>query len=190
MCILPLYLCEGDSMINLRQKIRSGWAWLSHASTAITFIQIFGWWPWILGACTTAAAVTSGLLERVPATMLVVAGIAIFASMLSLALAIQHAREKHATRTFGPAYEAWSHIDEFMTFQAACLWTGKEPKTPVPKGETYAVFTMIKEALRTGLIERSTPDNPIDQFIRVKRSELCKLAEAKRMRPHFLFPST
>ena len=129
-----------------------------------------------------------GFAEGLPVTLIAVAVVVAFAALFSLVLSVKLARERHAEQTVTPAYDMWDYVDDFMIFQAACLWAGREPKRPVPQGKAYAAFTMIKGALRAGAIQAATPNIEVDQFIRVTRGELRKLAESKGMRPRFLFP--
>jgi hypothetical protein len=165
---------------------RSIWALLAHASTAITYLQIFGVWAWLGGLAVAAMTAAGGIIEGVSFTLLAVAVLVAFAAGFSLVLSIKLAKASYDDRSLA-ADEMWNHVDELMVFQAACLWAGREPKLPVPKGRAYAAFTLIKGALRAGTIQASDPTVQIDKFIRVNRAELRRLAESKGLRPDFLF---
>lgn len=177
--------------MGITSKIREGWrgcwTWLSHASTAITFLQIFGWWPWVLGAVGLVGGMITGITNDVPLAFIILAAGMGFAMLFTLTLCWKYAKEKHAEQNAATLDGTWDHVDEFMVFQAACLWVGREPKRPVPR-RAYATFTMIKTALHTGAIHASNPQAGIDQFVRVNRAELRKLAESKGLKPRFLFP--
>lgn len=97
------------------------------------------------------------------------------------------------------ASTAWNDVNEFMLFQAACLWAGVEPSYLLPTGEPYARFTMLKEAVRNReLIPFESLKNQAAIHFRqagsinaktfVRRSELQEFADKQGSKPSFLFP--
>ena len=90
-----------------------------------------------------------------------------------------------------------------MLFQAACLWAEVEPVSPVPPGDPYARFTILKEAVRNGkLVPVQVFGAAVESLIRASRREkmhayartfvtrdaLQQFANGRGLKPRFLFP--
>lgn len=86
-----------------------------------------------------------------------------------------------------PHYEQWDLVDPLPLWQAACLWAGKNPTTPINKGKEYAYLHTLKSAIDTGRIPAEKRDGEDAMWLRIKRDDLRKFIEATPERPVFIF---
>ncbi len=183
---------------------RRAWALLSMAGTLWNLAQWVGWAPMVTGIVFMVLATVGGIFERLPYTVTAVLALAAFASVFTVVTVAKAAKHiAGGAQTSPVAHKAWNEVNEFMLFQAACLWAGIEPVYPLPLGEPYARFTMLKEAVRNGeLVPVQTIGTALESLIRYSRREkmhanaltfvtrtaLRQFADRRRLKPRSLFP--
>ena len=93
-------------------------------------------------------------------------------------------------------FEPWDQVNVFQLFQAACLWASKEPHSVINNGPEYAYLRMLREAWEkhelgatANTLRRRQGTHFVEMVdVEFERENLIKFAEARKMKPPFLFP--
>lgn len=140
-----------------------------------------------VGALVVSGIVGAGgwLWGNLTIAHILVLGIVALVLMLCGRLAWAKVRElRYRPAEFGD----WDKVMMPALWQAACLWDGYNPYSPVDETTpSYPTLQMLKSAVMEGSLNPHEFGKS-DMWVRVKRVELRAYAEGRGVRPLFLFP--
>lgn len=192
-------------MHTIKRWMSKLWSLLSTLGTFWTLFQWVGWGPAVAAFIGMLVTTIGATFEGLPYTVTAVLALSAFALIILIAVVPKIVRAIASSAPADrPAYEAWDDVKELMLFQAACLWVEREPANPMPMGEAYARFSMLKEAARNrelpvvqdvgsalGSAFKAARGEKVhaNATTFVSREALKAYAEKRGLRPRFLFPN-
>ena len=93
-------------------------------------------------------------------------------------------------KLFNSYRKSWLASDVLTIWQAACLWTGQEPSTPIAhKTDPYPLLKILVSAAQAGEIPLHSvaPEGHDYAWSEIKRRDLAEYARKRNLNPAFPF---
>jgi hypothetical protein len=166
------------------------WERINRSASAITILQAFGVWEWLMALAVGVVEFTIAehSAADVPGWILFPAILFSMTCVLWMNNAIAEARARR--RAERPDYERYRGRATFTTWEAAALWADQPINTPRLSEFGYEMFTELKRAIDTGVIQGASnigPAGAANRATLIPVEQLRLHATRRGERPRFLY---